>query len=182
MDRCKHERAHQMRRVTASGAQTLGLFCPDCGSWRIQRCTNKAALQQLPEYSEEVAERIRRAHWAESSAEYQEEAARQEAARQAAREEANQEWWRRYNDYLGSPRWKRKRQQVMERACRTCEARVVCNGAPAVQVHHTSYKHVGNEPLFDLRAVCVECHEHITEWSRYDQAPLDTMSRPKEAQ
>jgi 5-methylcytosine-specific restriction endonuclease McrA len=33
----------------------------------------------------------------------------------------------------------------------------------ATQVHHTTYKHVGNEFLWELRAICDECHDRFHE-------------------
>ena len=31
-----------------------------------------------------------------------------------------------------------------------------------IEVHHITYAHVFDEPLFDLRAVCRPCHERLT--------------------
>ena len=36
----------------------------------------------------------------------------------------------------------------------------------ANQVHHLSYQHVGNEPLFELISVCSACHDKITAMDR----------------
>lgn len=79
------------------------------------------------------------------------------------REEANRRWWRQYNGYLETPEWARRRAKVFERAGRLCEA---CRDAPATEVHHLTYDHVFDEPLFDLAAVCHDCHETITRLDR----------------
>jgi 5-methylcytosine-specific restriction endonuclease McrA len=67
-------------------------------------------------------------------------------------------WWAKYNAYLQSPQWRAKRLKVLERDNYWCKA---CNEAEAVQVHHKTYEHVFDEPLFDLESVCLECHEKL---------------------
>ena len=62
-----------------------------------------------------------------------------------------------YQAYLESDTWKHKRNQIMKMAgykCRKC-------GAPAVDVHHETYRRLGNEPLTDLTAVCRNCHNRL---------------------
>lgn len=86
---------------------------------------------------------------------------RQESAeRDRKRHDDNARWWQQYNAYLRSDAWRAKRAQVLERAQHLCEA---CGIARAVEAHHTTYKHVGREPLFELRAVCHSCHEQLHE-------------------
>jgi hypothetical protein len=96
------------------------------------------------------AERER--EWQERSREY--------ARAQAARES---EWWDQYRAYLQSPEWRARSRAVIERAHGICEA---CGKRAATQAHHTTYTHVGDEPLFELRAVCNQCHEKLTESDR----------------
>jgi len=49
---------------------------------------------------------------------------------------------------------------VLERDLRLCQG---CRQRPATQVHHQTYRRVGREMLFDLVAVCDECHDAIHE-------------------
>ena len=59
-----------------------------------------------------------------------------------------------YNNYMNSPNWKVKRQKIMKKAgykCRQC-------GARAVNVHHETYRRLGNERDTDLTALCRNCH------------------------
>jgi hypothetical protein len=81
---------------------------------------------------------------------------RDDIIRRLARREAD--WWARYNEYLTTEKWQRIRARVMERARDLCEG---CRERPAQQVHHLTYKHVGDEFLFELVAVCEACHERI---------------------
>ncbi len=61
-----------------------------------------------------------------------------------------------YEAYLRTPEWKAKSRLVIERAGGVCEG---CGIERATQTHHLTYTHVGNEFLWELRAVCRGCHE-----------------------
>lgn len=65
-----------------------------------------------------------------------------------------------YAQYLESPEWKEKRKLVLKRDRNICQS---CLVDDATEVHHLTYKHVFNEPLFDLVAVCKPCHQSITD-------------------
>jgi 5-methylcytosine-specific restriction endonuclease McrA len=60
-----------------------------------------------------------------------------------------------YQKYLESREWQAKRAKVLKRANHICEG---CLSRPAVQVHHTTYANVGHELLFELVALCLDCH------------------------
>lgn len=74
------------------------------------------------------------------------------------REAENREWWARYDAYMASPAWKRKHTLVLDRAHGICEG---CGLRRAVQVHHLTYRHLCAEYLWELRAVCLPCHDRI---------------------
>lgn len=73
------------------------------------------------------------------------------------------DFWTQYKEYLESDKWKGKREKVLERDGRQCQA---CLDNPANEVHHLTYKHLYNEPLFELVSVCKLCHDHITKLDR----------------
>ena len=81
---------------------------------------------------------------------------REEYLRDQRRE--REEWWRKYNAYLLSAQWKAKSRAVIRRADGICEG---CLSRPATQAHHVTYRHVFNELLWELRAVCSKCHDFI---------------------
>ena len=85
--------------------------------------------------------------------------------------EQKQEEREEYKRYLLSPQWQEKRVAVFRRASGICEA---CRKARAVQIHHLTYKHIYNEPLFDLAAVCLECHKAITAMDRAARGIYDS--------
>ena len=66
-----------------------------------------------------------------------------------------QDWDRWYPRYLESDAWMELRLKVFERANWRCEQ---CK-APATEVHHLTYIHVGNEAMEDLQALCRQCHK-----------------------
>ena len=72
-----------------------------------------------------------------------------------ARGEQRRDW---YHRYLQSPQWQRKRQLVLKRANGICEG---CGLNKATQVHHLTYERIGDEMLFDLVAVCDQCHDEV---------------------
>lgn len=63
-----------------------------------------------------------------------------------------------YSEYLNSSAWAARRKAVLRGASGQCEG---CAERAATQVHHLTYEHVGAELLFELVAVCDECHERI---------------------
>jgi 5-methylcytosine-specific restriction endonuclease McrA len=78
---------------------------------------------------------------------------------EAQRTEEDRKWWAWFSAYLQSTAWAKRRALVLQRAAYLCEA---CGERRASQAHHLTYAHVGNEPLFDLRAICFPCHEKLT--------------------
>jgi hypothetical protein len=77
------------------------------------------------------------------------------------------QWREAYNRYLLSGEWFAKRAKVMLRANDICEG---CGLRRAVQVHHLRYPRncqpgsdqwIAQEKLFDLRAICRECHDDV---------------------
>jgi len=61
---------------------------------------------------------------------------------------------REYRDYLRSPEWARRRSAALDQARHCCQR---C-GAPATEVHHTTYERLRNERASDLEALCGACH------------------------
>lgn len=61
----------------------------------------------------------------------------------------------RYRAYLMTDAWRSKRAKAIKRANGVCEG---CGEARAVEVHHLSYAHLGDELLWELKAVCRSCH------------------------
>jgi len=73
-----------------------------------------------------------------------------------------------YRKYLGSPAWKVKRAEAMERAGHRCEYRGFstiawrCAETERLETHHLRYpKELGTEPITDLLVCCKAHHQAI---------------------
>ena len=151
--RCKCTTKKEVKRTNRNGVVVVGYQCAICGCFE-QTSKGKRSVESFPEF----VKHGRMYHDAISALR-----ALRSSEFIAEREEENQQWWSTYNDYLRSPQWQSKRRKVLQRAGGVCEC---CLERHAAQVHHTTYQHVGNEPLWELRAICNECHESLTEQDR----------------
>jgi 5-methylcytosine-specific restriction endonuclease McrA len=150
-ERCLHATREIRRRVIASGSVVFCAQCLTCGSSKAVKrdALSPADRAKAPPFDEELPER----RW-------QQQKERFAALRQArAEEEAekNCQWWTQYNRYLQTPEWKALRTKILQRSP-VCEG---CGVRSAVSAHHVTYERVGREMLFDLRAVCQQCHDRI---------------------
>lgn len=78
-----------------------------------------------------------------------------------------------YEEYRRSEKWQKKRALVLRRAGGLCEG---CMAASADIVHHTTYRNIGDELLFELVALCHGCHakahpEHHESFYDFDYSP-----------
>ncbi len=65
--------------------------------------------------------------------------------------------------YYRTPQWQDFKERVFRRDGYRCQA---CLQADATQVHHLTYDNWRNERMWQLVAVCLPCHERITEEDR----------------
>ncbi len=71
-------------------------------------------------------------------------------------------WRQNYENYLQSEQWWRKRGITILKAgnrCQRCGWLSPRYDGLGLEVHHKTYKHLGNEPWEDLEALCKPCHE-----------------------
>jgi hypothetical protein len=140
-------------KETPNGTHYAGMQCLGCGCCR-RRVPNAEVLRKtgrgvksLPPWDPALEERWRKrmaAHW---ERDFQERRAREQA-----------DFDRRYYEHLDSEKWRQLRQKVLARSKGICEG---CGVNRAVQVHHLTYRRLGDEMLFDLAAVCLGCHAKI---------------------
>jgi 5-methylcytosine-specific restriction endonuclease McrA len=128
--------------------------CLDCGHLFGLSLAHTLATAGTPELN------LVAARAAEESERNEREREWQERVEQIERERRQQDerWWDQYSDYLQSPEWRARRSLVLERDNHLCQG---CRKRPATQAHHLSYKHVGKEFLWELVAVCDECHNRF---------------------
>lgn len=142
-------------RTQSNGVKIYAEQCLDCGRQIRAVSKNAPEILEMPEritFDEALKEQWREREQAHRN--------RQAAEREQAQQEKSNEWWQWYNGYLTTPSWRLKRQMVLARANGLCEG---CRCRQAEQVHHLTYKHAGNEFLFELVAVCAECHARLHE-------------------
>ena len=142
---CKHESDELRKMLTSNGRYQVKRQCIKCGkaTGGPYRHADSPPLSKLPEWDKGISER----YWS---------GIREDRDR-ASRLRSSQ-WWRAYNNYLKSDQWKAKRAKVLRRSNGICEG---CGEERPTHVHHETYERVGNEMLFDLRAVCESCHKII---------------------
>ena len=60
-----------------------------------------------------------------------------------------------YTEYLKTGHWQQKREQAIEFWGERC---MVCDSQEALNVHHRTYRNLGNEHILDLVVLCADCH------------------------
>lgn len=93
--------------------------------------------------------------------------------------EPDGKWLAEHTRYLASTAWGERRASALQRDKYECQARLNRCSRKATEVHHLTYRHWRNEPLFDLTSVCHECHEEIT---RMERGELDAIVANKQAE
>lgn len=58
--------------------------------------------------------------------------------------------------YMKSSSWKQKRERILYRDCYMC---VSCLSSDQLEIHHKTYKRLGNEKDSDLVTLCRKCHQ-----------------------
>lgn len=75
-----------------------------------------------------------------------------------AKQENRSEFFKQHDEYLKTPEWQKRRALVLTRANNTCEG---CMEATATEVHHLTYENWQAEFLWELVAICHDCHERF---------------------
>lgn len=148
---CQHEQTALRKRVVRGGAVQYVHQCQRCGESQRQPLAKAKALRECggvepPPFDNALVE-----SW---------EQRRNESAASINERFSKSAFFAQYDEYLKSSAWARRRQLVLKRAQGTCEG---CGERPPVQVHHLTYEHVSNEYLFELVALCDQCHERLHE-------------------
>jgi len=145
-----------VKQKKSNGSFMVKKQCTNCGrsdahQYKFEEAGGRNKVILLPDFDEDKLQQF-----------YTD----QQKARQAEWQEQQKEWFVGYNQYLRSDAWKSKRERVLKRDNNLCQA---CLKAIATEIHHLTYRHVFNEPLFDLVAICNPCHVKITKMEREDR-------------
>ena len=150
--KCAHESLELRKRKVKGGAIQYVKQCLSCGNAMPQPIKQEAALS-INKGNEPVAfDEKKQFDWSvKKENAYREIKDRYEASKDV--EIAQHSEW--YRVYLQSSEWKLKRKKVLARAKNICEG---CADKPASEVHHISYANIGDELLYQLVALCEDCH------------------------
>lgn len=141
---CKHEFQIPVFRVFSNGTKHYGYQCDSCGKWIPKKICE---FQVLPDA--QFDEKKRDSLYAECAAESQK-------ALQERKDAESKDWWERYDSYLSSETWIRRREKILERDNHVCQG---CLSRSAAHVHHLTYAHVFEELAFELISLCEQCHK-----------------------
>jgi hypothetical protein len=160
---CEVSRLFELRRrPIKGGAMRLEWQCLGCGRSTTQPVSQRWVpyWEQLPAWDDALSRQC---------ADKAEEARLQEKAEELAAKRAA------YAVYLRSDEWHAKRPKILRRDP-TCTS---CGEAPSEQVHHLTYAHIFDEPLFDLVGVCRPCHASLHRREALDEA-IESAEPPDE--
>lgn len=155
---CAHEQTELRRRTYSNGVQHYVRQCLRCGQM-VRAVKKTEALAESGGQVPEFDERLRERWWAGYQAEWREQQQRRLVEQRL-----------RHQAYLLGEEWRRRRDLRLRHDRYECQARLDGCAGRATEVHHLTYRHWGNEPLFDLVSVCRSCHEQITEMERLDES------------
>jgi hypothetical protein len=152
---CAHVDEAARIRTLSNGSTTYWWQCTRCGSGRPIKRIERQSVASVSAWDDQIADR-----W------YQDRQAEAQELSQQRRTVERESWFEEHSEYLRSAAWKAKRVRVLARDKYRCQAGLIGCTVEASQVHHLTYAHWRNEPLFDLIAVCQECHIQITRMDR----------------
>jgi len=152
---CPHSHQKLCYRIDSRNRRYYVLQCLDCGK-SVGRVKNSQATGTESPFDEIFLKRC----WQEYLDKMHLLSEQRMEQIRLQNQKEKEEWAIEYKKYLSSPDWKYRRKKVFSRDGYTCQA---CLEQPATEVHHLTYSHVFNEPLFDLISVCGPCHRSITE-------------------
>ena len=148
-DTCNHENTEPRARRDSLGRQLLQRQCLDCGS-KVGTFLPRIDGVLIPEWDAALEQAGREAARVE-----------REAASALLLEQNRALAFSDLSERYSRPDWQQKRAAVLLRDRNNCQSRLPGCAFHATHVHHLTYSHLGDEPLFDLIAVCKPCHERI---------------------
>lgn len=164
-DQCPHGAYELRRRTYANGVVHLVYQCLWCGA-AGRSAKKEAVVAELGGLPDAIFdEGFRDAFDAEQRGRWAAERER----RDEERRNQHAQWWADYDRYLLTPEWRRKADRRLAFDRWQCQARLDGCTKTATQAHHLTYKHLREEPLFDIVSICKSCHDRTTAMDRARQ-------------
>lgn len=145
---CEHTETRMTFKTASNGVNSYRPQCVRCGQG-LKVLKYVELSRSVMEAAVTFDEGLREQWWARR-------ADRLAEVQRSAREAEDARWRAWYESYLASPQWAMRRDKVLKRAGHVCEG---CLVRRAVLVHHVSYAHAGDELLYELAALCQQCHD-----------------------
>lgn len=147
---CRHDKAEIRKRTVAGGAIQFAKQCVTCGVAAGSPIKHSEAPADAPSWDQSARDKY------STGRKLKYEGIVQKHVR--IQRSGEVDFRARYAEYLKSDAWRSKRAKVLKRAGSICEA---CLDNRATQVHHLTYDSIFNEFLFELVAVCGDCHGRL---------------------
>lgn len=142
---CHGEKTELRHRIIANGTSQIVFQCLQCG----RSATNPLPKSAVPNY-------LKLPKWDDSIAKAWDRI--KHAAHVQEKQEDRAEFFKEHDAYLRTPEWRKRRAAVLLRSNGLCEG---CREAGATEVHHLTYDNWKAEFLFELVALCHDCHERL---------------------
>jgi hypothetical protein len=167
--RCIHAKISIRRRLYGGGAVHFCQQCLECGRSIGTALKKTKELENSPDW--DVT--------AEQNYVDRREAARLDVIQKHVRIQRDRldGFKREYERYLKTEAWALRRGKVLKRAAGICEG---CLERTATQIHHKTYNHIQDEFMFELIAVCDECHLRLHAEKRSANEGADLISEWRE--
>jgi hypothetical protein len=167
---CSHEVTEYRKRQDSLKRPLIASQCIKCGknisNFVSAKKFSKEEIDAMPQWDNELEVSWRAKAKAKSGERHLELKEQRALQKELQREQyISQSSGRQaaYSRYINSAEWQELRRKVIARAKGKCEG---CGNRPATDVHHLTYQRFGKEMLFDLVAVCEDCHKAIHKQSQ----------------
>lgn len=152
---CPDENLVSVYKLNTAGVKMHRKQCTSCG-W-IGGGSGLKVTPELPAFNEELFQQWE-SRQKQMGTNYSDYVYKKQEIFDRNKTQKVGDFWDKYNTYLKSEEWQKKRKLVLLRDRFLCQS---CYVTPATDVHHLTYDFVGNEPLFSLISLCRGCHDKI---------------------
>jgi len=90
-----------------------------------------------------------------------------------------------YQKYLSSPHWRNLQKSLKSnpkyQTCYSCDLTLAvlisCGDTDGIDLHHISYKNIGNETEKDIVPLCSDCHHRVHKYIKSERISSATKER-----
>lgn len=149
------------RRTYSNGLDHIAKQCLTCGRQIELVKRSEFTIDEINSFGS-WDEGIRKRYQLQRTAQWEAYNEIRDAERSAEFESRLTNMQEEYADYRQTAVWRKKRDMRLRRDGWQCQAQMIECTDRATEVHHLSYRYIGNEPQFDLISVCRSCHAALS--------------------